>query len=248
MRVTQALSNLLNNAAKYTANGGQIWVAARRQGQNVIVSIRDNGIGIPAEMLTKVFDLFSQVDPTYSRAQGGLGVGLSISRRLVEMHRGTLEAVSEGLGKASEFTLRLPLLAGHLEQSDQDHLQDRVAPVGPRRILVVDDNRDAAEVLGLLLEHLGAVVHTANDGLTALEAFQIFRPSVVLLDIGMPGMDGYELARRLRAQKEGSNVVLVAPTGWGLEQARELSKEAGIDHYMVKPLDTVELQKLLDWL
>jgi signal transduction histidine kinase len=243
VRLAQVLANLLNNAAKYTPEGGRIWLTARRAGSNAEVSVRDSGTGIPAEMLPKVFDLFMQVERTYSRAQGGLGIGLTLVRSLVSLHGGSVEARSEGPGRGSELVVRLPLAAGLAPL--QDSRDARPAAVAPRRILVVDDNRDAADSLGMLLKFLGADVCTANDGPAALEAFRTYRPSVMLLDIGLPEMDGYEVARRTRQQPEGGDVTLIALTGWGQEEDRRRSREAGIDHHLVKPVDLGVLEKLL---
>jgi signal transduction histidine kinase len=245
VRLAQVLANLLNNAAKYTPEGGQIWLTAGSTGSDAVVSVRDSGTGIPAEMLPKVFDLFMQVDQTYSRAQGGLGIGLTLVSSLVSLHGGTVEARSEGLGRGSEFVVRLPLLAERLELDASDLRDSPPSAMSPRRILVVDDNRDAADSLGMLLKFLGADVRTVNDGPSALEAFQTYRPSVVLLDIGMPGMDGYEVARRTRQQPEGAGVTLIALTGWGQDEDRRRSKEAGIDHHLVKPVDLSVLEQLL---
>src|SRR6185436_12538649 len=242
--LAQVLANLLNNAAKYTPEGGRIWLTARRAGSNVEISVRDSGAGIPAEVLPKVFDLFMQGERTYSRAQGGLGIGLTLVRSLVNLHGGSVEAKSGGPGRGSEFLVRLPLAAAQLAAADGGRYA-RPAAVAPRRILVVDDNRDAADSLGMLLKFLGADVYTANDGPAALEAFRTYRPSVVLLDIGLPEMDGYELARRTRLQPEGGEVTLIALTGWGQEEDRRRSREAGIDHHLVKPVDLDALEKLM---
>jgi signal transduction histidine kinase len=244
VRLAQVLANLLNNAAKYTPEGGRIWLTARRAGSNAEISIRDTGAGIPAEVLPKVFDLFMQVERTYSRAQGGLGIGLTLVRSLVSMHGGTVEARSDGPGRGSEFVVRLPLAAGRLAPHERDG-DGRPAAVAPRRILVVDDNHDAADSLGMLLKFLGADVRTANDGPAALEAFKTYRPSVVLLDIGLPGMDGYEVARQARQQPESEDVTLIALTGWGQEEDRRRSREAGIDHHLIKPVDLGVLERLL---
>ncbi len=243
VRLAQVLANLLNNAAKYTPEGGRIWLTARRTGSNVEVSVRDSGTGIPAEVLPKVFDLFMQVERTYSRAQGGLGIGLTLVRSLVSLHGGSVEARSAGPGRGSEFLVRLPLAPGRF--AAHDRRDARPSAVAPRRILVVDDNRDAADSLGMLLKLLGADVCTANDGPAALEAFRTYRPSVMLLDIGLPEMDGYEVARRTRQQPEGGDVTLIALTGWGQEEDRRRSREAGIDHHLVKPVDLGVLEKLL---
>jgi CheY-like chemotaxis protein len=202
-------------------------------------------MGIPADMLPKVFDLFTQVDRTYDRAQGGLGIGLTLVRSLVDLHGGSVEAKSDGPGKGSEFVVRLPLAVGRLGLPDRGPRAGGPAAVAPRRILVVDDSRDAADSLGLLLKFLGAEVHTAHDGPAALEALETHRPSVVLLDIGLPGMDGFEVARQARQRPEGRDVTLIALTGWGQEEDRRQSREVGIDHHLVKPVDLGALQALL---
>jgi PAS domain S-box-containing protein len=245
VRLAQVLANLLNNAAKYTEERGQIWLTARQEGSNVLVSVRDTGMGIPADMLPKVFDLFTQEDRTYDRAQGGLGIGLTLVRTLVDLHGGSVEAKSDGPGKGSEFVVRLPLAVGRLGLPDRCPRAGVPATVAPRRILVVDDSRDAADSLGLLLKFLGAEVHTAHDGPAALEALETHRPSVVLLDIGLPGMDGFEVARQARQRPEGRDVTLIALTGWGQEEDRRQSREVGIDHHLVKPVDLGALQALL---
>jgi CheY-like chemotaxis protein/anti-sigma regulatory factor (Ser/Thr protein kinase) len=246
VRLTQVVANLLNNAAKYTEEAGQIWLTARRDEADVVISVRDSGIGIPPQMLSKVFGLFTQVDRPYHRAPGGLGIGLALVRRLVEMHGGRVEARSEGPGKGSEFVVRLPLAATPVAAPDPSNSEaERPAAVAPWRILIVDDNRDAADSLGMLLKYLGADVTTVHDGPAALEALGSYRPSVMLLDIGMPGMDGYELARRTRQQPEGRQVTLIALTGWGQEEDRRRSREAGIDYHLVKPVDPAALQAML---
>jgi CheY-like chemotaxis protein/two-component sensor histidine kinase len=237
VRLAQVLSNLLNNAAKYTTEWGQIWLTARRERSSVVVSVRDNGMGIPVEMLSKVFDLFTQVDRIYSRAQGGLGIGLTLVRSLVEMHGGNVEARSAGPGQGSEFLVRLPLAMRRRGAFEQSRTEGGTAATASRRILVVDDNRDSADSLGMLLKFLGAEVCIANDGPAALEALETYQPSVVFLDIGMPGMDGYEVARRARQWCEDREVTLIALTGWGQEEDLRRSKEAGIDHHLVKPLN-----------
>jgi len=245
IRVTQILANLLNNAAKYTEDGGQIYLTACADGPHALVSIRDTGMGIPAPMLPKVFDSFTQVDRTYDRSQGGLGIGLTLVRTLVELHGGTVEAHSNGAGQGSEFVVRLPLAMQQNNSYSVAAHNGRTQSVAARRILVVDDNRDSAQSLGLLLKFLGADITTANDGPSALEAIRRYRPSVVLLDIGMPGMDGYEVAQRARLEPEGAALVLIALTGWGQEEDRRRSHEAGFDHHLVKPVDLAALQAIL---
>jgi signal transduction histidine kinase len=247
VRLSQVIANLLNNAAKYTEEDGQIWLTARREGGEAAVSVRDTGLGIPADMLPRVFDMFAQVDRTLKRSQGGLGIGLTLARTLVEMHGGRVEARSEGPGKGSEFTVRLPLAA---EDSIAEEARPRAggaqpSPLSQKRALVVDDNRDAADSLGMLLKFLGADAHVVYDGPSALQALHIYRPAVVFLDIGMPGMDGHEVARHVRQAPEFGDVLLIAMTGWGQEEDRRRSKAAGFDHHLVKPANADALQALL---
>ncbi|HVF59787.1 MAG TPA: ATP-binding protein [Thermoanaerobaculia bacterium] len=245
-RLAQALSNLVNNAAKYTPRGGHITVALERRGDEAAIVVRDTGIGIPEEMLPSIFEMFTQVDRSLERAQGGLGIGLTLANRLVEMHGGAIEAHSDGPGRGSEFTIRLPATAEVPRALPQSDLQEERARAGaPLRILVVDDNRDAAATLALLLELTGHDVRTAHDGVEALAAASEFRPDVVLLDIGLPKLNGYEVARRIRSQPRGQGVVLIAITGWGQEEDKRQSQEAGFDQHIVKPVDPATLLKLL---
>jgi PAS domain S-box-containing protein len=245
MRLTQIFANLLNNAAKYTPEGGRIWLSARREDAQAVVSVRDNGMGIPAEMLPKVFDLFTQANRTTHRAQGGLGIGLTLVHSLVTLHGGNVKVDSEGAGQGSEFTVRLPLTdkgngPGSSLQNDSSAL-----PLSSRRMLVVDDNHDAADSLALLLKGLGNEVITTHDGPSSLQILENFQPTVVFLDIGMPGMDGFEVARRIRRQPKGQDITLIALTGWGQEEDRRQSQEAGINHHLVKPVDLEALKALL---
>jgi signal transduction histidine kinase/CheY-like chemotaxis protein len=245
VRLTQVVANLLNNAAKYTAPGGRIVVAARREGGDAVVSVRDSGIGIPAGMLAAVFEPFAQVEHHAARAQGGLGIGLTLVKHLVELHGGSVRAFSDGEGRGSEFVLRLPLLERREGERD---LECAVAPavaLVPRDILVVDDNRDAADSLHALLKLLGADVRVAYSGAEALAAIAARVPAAVLLDIGMPGMDGHEVARRVRLDPALAGVALIALTGWGQEQDRHRSRDSGFDHHLVKPLDLPMLQAML---
>jgi signal transduction histidine kinase len=247
VRLSQVVANLLNNAAKYTEEGGQSWREARQEDGEVVVSIRDTGLGIPTEMLPRVFDMFAQVDQTLKRSQGGLGIGLTLARSLVEMHGGRLQAHSDGLGQGSKFTIRLPL-AGEAPFVPEDRPAGW-APVPTRnqqRILVVDDNRDAADSLAMLLRYLGADTHVVYDGPSALAALPIYRPALVFLDIGMPGMDGHEVARQVRQLPEFRDLRLIAMTGWGQEEDRRRSRDAGFDQHLVKPTSADALQALLD--
>jgi signal transduction histidine kinase len=242
VRLTQVFANLLSNAAKYTDAGGHIRVTARREADRVLVSVRDDGIGIPATHLTSVFEMFSQVDRWHRRTQGGLGIGLTLVRTLVTMHGGRVEARSQGLGAGSEFVVDLPLLVGATAEAETTG-PPRKFPA--RRILVVDDNLDAGEMLRALLTALGATAAKAHSGRVALEVLDSFKPDTVLLDIGMPEMDGYEVARRIRAMPAHRGMLLVAVTGWGQEHDHRRSLEAGFDHHFVKPLDVDKLGDLL---
>jgi signal transduction histidine kinase len=254
-RLVQALGNVLGNAAKYTERGGHITVAAAESGSEVVIRVRDNGIGIPAELMPMIFNLFTQLDRTSGPAQSGLGIGLALVQRLVEMHGGSVSARSDGLGKGSEFLIRLPLFIRETVESGQPIQQPSALEQsmtnaeGPartqRRILVADDNNDALESLATLLQLSGHEVYTAANGAMALESAEAHRPEVALLDIGMPKLDGYEVARRIRAQPWGQRITLVALTGWGQDSDRRRSQEAGFDSHLVKPLDLDKLTELL---
>jgi len=242
VRLTQVFVNLLSNAAKYTNEGGQIRVRAARAGERVVVSVKDNGIGIPAAHLRTVFDMFMQVDRSSRRAQGGLGIGLTLVRTLIEMHGGRVEARSGGADKGSEFLVELPMLKDSVDHSEAPSALRRLPG---RRILVVDDNRDAAETLGTLLGALGATVEVAHSGQSALETLERFDPDTMLLDIGMPEMDGYEVARKIRSRPERAHTLLIALTGWGQEQDFQQTRRAGFDHHLVKPPDMDKLREIL---
>jgi len=248
-RLEQVLGNLLTNAIKYTEAGGRITLEVGRDGDEAVILVRDTGIGIPPEKLPEVFELFAQVDHRSARAEGGLGIGLGLARSLVEMHGGSIAARSDGPGAGSEFEVRLPALpVARADRAGPRRDQGRVG--GPslprRRILVVDDNADAAQSLAKLLSRLyGQEVRVAHDGPEALAILGAFRPEVVLLDIGMPGMDGHEVARAIRARPRGGEVVIAALTGWGQEGDRRRSREAGIDHHLVKPVDPDLLERFL---
>ncbi|MFL5327437.1 MAG: ATP-binding protein [Gemmataceae bacterium] len=244
VRLAQVIANLLNNAAKYTRDGGQIWLTAKRDNSHVVVSVRDTGEGIPAKELSHVFELFTQVDRTLGRSQGGLGIGLSLVKTLVESHGGTVEVRSEGPGRGTEFLVRFPLASQQLLPATSLR-PEKTRAVAYHRILVVDDNVDSADSLAALLKFLGADAETANDGEAALRLFASFRPSIAFLDIGMPGMDGYEVARRVRQRPEGRDVVLIALTGWGQDEDRRRSAEAGFNYHFVKPMEMSALQELI---
>jgi signal transduction histidine kinase len=245
-RLAQVFLNLLNNAAKYTERGGRIRLAAEREGGDVVVRVQDSGVGIAADMLPRVFEMFLQVDRPLERSQGGLGIGLTLVKRLLQMHGGSIEARSAGPGKGSEFVVRLPVAPEPLRGAiAADGEREPAAPTSRHRILVVDDNRDAAETLAELLGLTGNDLRTAHDGVEAVEVASGFRPDVVLLDIGLPRMDGYEVAQKIREQPWGRDMVLVAVTGWGQEEDRRRSREAGFDHHLIKPVEPDALLKLL---
>lgn len=243
VRLAQVFANLLNNAAKYTEEGGRIWLTARRRGDWLVVSVRDSGIGIPATMLPMVFEMFTQVDRSLGRAQGGLGIGLALVRRLVKLHGGSIDAHSRGVGQGSRFVVRLPLPRCTAPLREQPAL--RHCDAKDRRVLVVDDNHDAADSLGILLRKLGTDVRVVHDGEAALAALETYRPAVVLLDLGMPGMDGFEVARRIREHPEFRDVLLIALTGWGQVEDRFRTQHAGFDHHLTKPADLRVLQEIL---
>jgi len=243
VRLTQIISNLLNNAAKYSDRSRRVVLTARGEGGEAVVSIRDFGVGIPADMLERVFDMFAQVQGPGRGGKGGLGIGLTLVRSLVQMHGGSIVATSEGAGKGSTFTFRLPLVEAPARSAARP--TRRAARGLSLRVLVVDDNRDAADSMGLVLARAGAEVEVVHDGATALDRVERFHPALVLLDIGMPGMDGYEVARRIRARPALQGIQLVALTGWGQAEDRLRSREAGFDHHLIKPAGIDELCALL---
>lgn len=244
VRLAQVFGNLLNNSCKYTPPGGQIWLTAEARQSDVVVKIRDTGVGIASDKLTSVFEMFSQVESSLERSHGGLGIGLALVKRLVEMHEGSVEAWSEGPGRGSEFIVRLPV------PTESEEPQPRTEPnrenvVSARRILVVDDNRDSATSLAMLLKLTGNDTRTAHDGLEAVEQAEAYQPDVILLDIGLPKLNGYEACRRIRAQSRGDAIHMVALTGWGQDDDRRKSREAGFDDHLVKPVEYATLAKLL---
>jgi PAS domain S-box-containing protein len=243
-RLAQVFGNLLNNSCKYTRPGGTISIAAERRGTDAVVSVRDNGIGIPQNKLESIFEMFTQVDPSLERSQGGLGIGLTLVKRLVQLHGGSIEAKSAGNGCGSEFVVTLPAgVPSAVEATAAPALARDLTP--PRRILVVDDNRDSAESLAMLLSITGNETHVAHDGIAAYEAVVSYRPDVVLLDIGLPRLSGHDVCRRIREQPWGANIVLIALTGWGQEEDHRRSREAGFDGHLVKPVEYAELVALL---
>jgi signal transduction histidine kinase/CheY-like chemotaxis protein len=241
VRLTQVFANLINNAAKYTDVGGHIWVDISCAGSDAAVKVRDDGIGIAPEHLSSVFDMFTQVNRSDRRTQGGLGIGLTLVRSLVKVHRGSVSARSDGIGRGTTFEVRLPLV---LDRQPSVESSDVLGTFPNCRVLVVDDNQDAGDMLGLLLTSLQATVRTVHSGPEALATIDEFDPDVVLLDIGMPFMDGYEVARRIRARR-GKNLRLIALTGWGQEEDVRRAERAGFDHHLVKPPDLQKLGQLL---
>lgn len=245
-RMAQVVTNLLNNAAKYTENGGDILLASRRDGSDVLVSVRDNGMGLPPDILPRVFDLFTQADRTIDRSQGGLGIGLTLVHRLMELHGGHVSAASDGPGRGSEFTLRLPLWTETPEPAPTDSRPSpSTAQAADQRILVVDDNQDSASTLAHMLKTMGHPVHIAHDGQAAIDAAGAFRPDLILLDIGLPVLNGFLVAERLRRDPAHRTTVIAALTGYGDEHDRRRSSQAGFDHHLVKPLNFKVLQDLI---
>jgi signal transduction histidine kinase len=246
VRLAQVMANLLNNTAKYTEPGGHIWLAAERHGDEAVVTVRDAGIGIPAEMLPHLFEMFTQGDQSRDRLQRGLGIGLSLAKHIVALHDGTVTAHSDGPSHGSTFTVRLPIVCEPVSvQPRARRAPEPTAPAVSRRILIVDDERLSAASWGKLLRSAGHKIQTAHDGLQAVEAAGAFRPEVVLLDIGLPKLNGYEVAEQLRREPWGQSLVLIALTGWGQEADRHRAQEAGFNHHLVKPLDPSALLHLL---
>jgi two-component system CheB/CheR fusion protein len=246
-RVEQVLCNLLNNAAKFTEYGGRIEVTVERDGAEVALQVRDDGMGISAELLPIIFDLFTQADRSLARAQGGLGIGLTLVRKLVEMMGGRITAHSDGPGRGSQFLVRLPAITGPLENEGESKGLLKEAGGGPRplRVLVVEDSKDAAGLLVMLLKLWGYDVRDVHDGPAALVTARTYHPEVVLLDIGLPGLNGYDVARQLRRESDPNRPLIVAMTGYGNAEDRRRSQEAGFDHHLLKPVDPGELERLL---
>jgi CheY-like chemotaxis protein len=243
-RLSQVFINLLNNAAKYTPSGGRIELTLATSEDHATVRISDSGIGIDASKLSNVFDMFTQIENRLEREQSGLGVGLALSKRMVELHEGSIEASSCGVGLGSTFTVRLPLISsGAVNAEEKPQLASSIAQ---RRVLLVDDNVEYALSLSMILGSLGHDVKVAHDGPTALNIVSEWRPDFACLDIGMPGMSGYELARRLRASSGCAEIMLIAITGWGQERDREMAKQAGFDHHLVKPVHSEAIVALME--
>jgi CheY-like chemotaxis protein len=243
-RLAQVFANLLNNSAKYSDPSQPVSITVTREGGNAVMRVKDAGMGIHPEMIPRVFDMFRQADRTGGRSRGGLGIGLSIVKRIVDMHGGTVSATSEGLGLGSEFVVRIPAIEGARADLRADQAAVNGAPAR-RKILVVDDNADAAESLAALLTINGHETRMAHDGPEALMQAERFHPDIVFLDIGMPTLDGHETAKLIRRQPWGKEMVLVALTGWGQHEDRRRSKDAGFNHHLVKPADPVVVEKLL---
>lgn len=241
-RLAQMFGNLLNNSSKYTRPNGTIWLTAKRIDNDVAVTVKDNGTGIPRDKLDSIFDMFTQLDGTTDRAQGGLGIGLTLVKRLAEMHGGSIEAKSAGEGQGSEFVVRLPMLS---QPSVVTQAAIKSEPSPQRRILIVDDNKDSADSLALLLQITGNKIYMAHDGIEAIDAIEEHRPEVALLDIGLPKLDGHEVCRHVRQQPWGKDIVMIALTGWGQEDDRRKSEEAGFNGHLVKPVDYDKLLELL---
>jgi CheY-like chemotaxis protein len=243
-RIEQIVTNLVGNALKFTPPGGAITVSLSCEGPHALLAVKDTGVGIPAEVLPRIFDLFVQSERSLDRSQGGLGIGLTLVRRLVELHDGTIEASSDGAGKGSTFTVRLPAMTAP-NPNVGEQIPVITAAGKPRRVLIVEDNEDAREMLSILLAQDGHEVRVAHDGPSGLQAALTFRPDVGLLDLGLPGFDGYALARSIRAHDEGKQIYLVALTGYGQSEDRVRSEAAGFDAHVVKPLAINQLAQLL---
>lgn len=242
IRLSQALSNLLNNAAKYTPAEGKIGLSVRTEGANVVLKVTDDGIGMPDDMQTNVFQLFTQIDDHLQRAQGGLGIGLALVKQLVEMHGGSVDAYSPGPGLGSSFTIRLPLTSAPRATQPIETPAPELPAFRPLKVLVVDDNALIADALGMMLEDIGHEFEAVHDGRKALDAAKYYRPDVILLDIGLPGMNGYEVCRAFRMDAMFQDTPIIAQTGWGQERDKELATEAGFNFHLTKPVPLKLLQ------
>jgi CheY-like chemotaxis protein/anti-sigma regulatory factor (Ser/Thr protein kinase) len=239
--LSQVLANLLNNAAKYTPAGGNIGLTVTRERDDAVFRVRDSGTGIPQEMLPRIFDLFTQVEQSLDRSQGGLGIGLTLVQRLVEMHGGSVHAASDGPGRGSEFTVRLPAVAAPGPAQESPDTFGELGGMPKRSILVVDDNVDAADSLARLLRLQGHTVRIAFDGHTALQEARSSHPNVIILDLGLPGISGYDIARKLRCENSGEDPLIIAVSGYGREEDQRRSREAGFNHHFTKPVDFATL-------
>jgi signal transduction histidine kinase len=245
-RLAQVVGNLLNNAAKYTPEGGRIGLSLSADGADAVIAVSDNGLGIPADMQSQVFQLFAQVENHSDRARGGLGIGLALAKQLVAMHDGSVAAESAGSGQGSVFTVRIPFAAVDPEtQPEAEQPAARPAPTQPLKVLVVDDNVDVAQTVGWMLEEIGHQYHLVHDGRQALQAAREFRPDAILLDIGLPVMDGYAVCRAFRQDDLFKDALIIAQTGWGQTRDKTLASEAGFDHHLVKPVAYDELERVL---
>lgn len=245
-RLTQVFGNLLTNSAKYTEHGGHIWIASELRGNSIVTSVRDTGIGIAAEAMPHIFDMFLQVDRRSEKAAGGLGIGLALVRGLVEMHAGSVTGSSDGEDKGSTFVVTLPVCDGNVRTPGMVRAEaEPVLPIHPRRILVADDNRDSANSMAMVLRLMGHEVRIAYDGLDAVRAAEEFRPDAVFMDLGMPKLNGYAATQQIREQPWGQSMIVVALTGWGQDTDRAQSRTAGCDGHLVKPASGRELQRTL---
>ena len=245
LRITQIATNLLTNAAKYTPIGGVIWLGTRFDGNSFVIYVRDNGIGLTPEMIAKIFNMFTQIESDLGRSEGGLGIGLALAKGLAELHGGRIEASSAGLGQGSEFAISLPksLIVEKPAESPR-HAADGASPAVSKRILVADDNRDGAETMGMLLKLSGHQVYLAHSGAEALEVAKRERPDIAVLDIGMPDLNGYEVAERIRHEAWGERIKLIAVTGWGQAEDKRRALGAGFNHHLTKPVDPSQLEAL----
>jgi CheY-like chemotaxis protein/two-component sensor histidine kinase len=244
VRLTQVISNLLTNAAKYTNPGGTITLGCHVDAEALEIFVRDNGVGLEPHVVARIFDMFVQLEPATENSAGGLGIGLALVKALVELHGGSIAVHSAGRGQGSTFTLKLPRTA-LVQTSAAGHPPPRAAPQVARRVLIADDNADGAEILALLLQTSGHTVHVANDGASAMEMAARLKPDVAVLDIGMPGLNGYEVAKRIRGESWGSGMMLIALTGWGQDEDKNAALAAGFDHHLTKPTDPARLESLL---
>lgn len=244
IRLSQAVSNLLNNAAKYTPAGGLITLGLRAEGPRIAITVTDTGIGIPDDMQAKVFQLFTQIDDHLQRSQGGLGIGLALVRQLVELHGGSVDAYSAGPGTGSRFTIRLPIRSAPIQLHEAKHPRQEAPSFRPLRVLVVDDNPIIADTLGMMLEDIGHEFEAVHDGREALDVARHYHPDVILLDIGLPGMNGYEVCKAFRCDAEFQDTPIIAQTGWGQDRDKELATEAGFSFHLTKPVPLEQLQKV----